>query len=197
MSLEINSSKDNALAMDCNNAKLSSTSPGTLMPPLRDFETLSAGPLPSNEGRVCYKIDSPPMEQAQQQSWSSEITQASKPTRSSPRTAFMMFTRNRSNGSSNFKVCSEYTYLISIWYCLAVYNFATFLTIIKCLNSQDVDFDVLAEEYRKLPKVEKEQWEAEARKDKIRYCAEKNNHNGSWHVPKRRARKHPLAPRRP
>eukprot|EP00979_Chaetoceros_neogracilis_P016248 scaffold7470_cov127-Chaetoceros_neogracile.AAC.1 len=32
---------------------------------------------------------------------------------------------------------------------------------------------------------------------KIRYCAEKNNHNGSWHVPKRRARKHPLASRRP
>eukprot|EP00979_Chaetoceros_neogracilis_P011291 scaffold2736_cov264-Chaetoceros_neogracile.AAC.1 len=164
MSLDINTSKDNALATDCGNAKPSSTTPGTLMPPLIDLEPLSVGELPSNEGRVCYKIDSPPMEQAQQQSWSSEITQASKPTRSSPRTAFMMFTRNRSNGSSNFK---------------------------------DVDFDVLAEEYRKLPKVEKEQWEAEARKDKIRYCAEKNNHNGSWHVPKRRARKHPLAPRRP
>eukprot|EP00979_Chaetoceros_neogracilis_P010606 scaffold2521_cov349-Chaetoceros_neogracile.AAC.1 len=149
--------------MDCNNAKLSSTSPGTLMPPLRDFEPLSAGPLPSNEGRVCYEIVSPPMEQAQQQSWSSVITQASKPTRSPPRTAFMMFSHSRSNGSSTFK---------------------------------DVDFDVLAEEYRKLPKVEKEQWEAEARKDKIRYYTEKKNHNGSWQVPKRRARKHPLAPRR-
>ena len=62
---------------------------------------------------------------------------------------------------------------------------------------QDSDFDVLADEYKKLPREEKEQWEAEARKDKVRYHTEKNNHNGPWQVPKRRARKHPLAPRRP
>ncbi|GAF79231.1 unnamed protein product [marine sediment metagenome] len=55
----------------------------------------------------------------------------------------------------------------------------------------------IANEYKTLSREEKTRWEEEARKDKIRYIEEKTNHKGSWDLPKRRAKKHPLAPKRP
>ena len=125
---ETSHSKDNVSLTHYDNVKVSSTSPGTFMPPLRAFETVSAGQTPTNEGRAS-KIVSPPIEPVQQQSWSSESTQAPKPTPSPPKTAFMIFSCNRTNGSPNGKVCSTQTSLI-LWnkdvHCL---NFSIFVLI--------------------------------------------------------------------
>jgi hypothetical protein len=55
----------------------------------------------------------------------------------------------------------------------------------------------LADEYKKLPLDEKAKWEQIADNDKNRYIEEKTNHKGTWNLPKRRAKKHPLAPKRP
>ena len=55
----------------------------------------------------------------------------------------------------------------------------------------------LAEEWKKLPRDERLIWEEEARKDKIRFAEEKASYHGNWDLPKRRAKKHPLAPKRP
>jgi hypothetical protein len=60
-----------------------------------------------------------------------------------------------------------------------------------------LDFDALADEYKRLPLTEKRKWEAEAQKDKQRYSEEKSGHQGPWQLPVRRAKKHPLAPKRP
>lgn len=64
-------------------------------------------------------------------------------------------------------------------------------------STKALDFDALADEYKRLPLVEKKKWEAEAQKDKQRYSDEKNGHQGPWQLPVRRAKKHPLAPKRP
>ncbi len=55
----------------------------------------------------------------------------------------------------------------------------------------------VAEEFRSLTPEEKALWEAEARKDKARYAREKADYNGPLNLVKRRAKKHPLAPKRP
>ncbi len=55
----------------------------------------------------------------------------------------------------------------------------------------------IAEEYNSLSPTQKALWEDESRKDKARYMHEKANHTGSWNIKKRRAKKHPLAPKRP
>lgn len=63
--------------------------------------------------------------------------------------------------------------------------------------TKSLDYDSLAEEYKRLPLSEKKKWEVEAQKDKQRYTDEKNGHQGPWQLPIRRAKKHPLAPKRP
>eukprot|EP00549_Striatella_unipunctata_P016146 CAMPEP_0118716136 /NCGR_PEP_ID=MMETSP0800-20121206/27317_1 /TAXON_ID=210618 ORGANISM="Striatella unipunctata, Strain CCMP2910" /NCGR_SAMPLE_ID=MMETSP0800 /ASSEMBLY_ACC=CAM_ASM_000638 /LENGTH=197 /DNA_ID=CAMNT_0006622491 /DNA_START=209 /DNA_END=800 /DNA_ORIENTATION=+ len=40
-------------------------------------------------------------------------------------------------------------------------------------------------------------WDEAARNDKLRYEQEKKTYRGPWNVTKRRAKKHPLAPKRP
>ncbi len=55
----------------------------------------------------------------------------------------------------------------------------------------------VAEEYKKLSPSEKAVWEQKARDDKNRYNKERTDNQGTWNLPKRRAKKHPLAPKRP
>ena len=54
----------------------------------------------------------------------------------------------------------------------------------------------IADEWRNISEEDRAHWDEEARKDKIRYDTLKRNYNG-WAIPKRRAKKHPLAPKRP
>lgn len=60
-----------------------------------------------------------------------------------------------------------------------------------------LDMQTIAEEFGNLSPAQKAKWEDEARKEKVRYAAEKSEHKGPWQLPKRRAKKHPLAPKRP
>ena len=55
----------------------------------------------------------------------------------------------------------------------------------------------VAEEWKSLEQKERAIWEEEAKQDKLRFEKEKASNRGNWILPKRRAKKHPLAPRRP
>lgn len=55
----------------------------------------------------------------------------------------------------------------------------------------------VADEWRRLSDRERAYWDEEARNDKVRYVREKAEYKGPWNIPKRRAKKHPLAPKRP
>lgn len=58
-------------------------------------------------------------------------------------------------------------------------------------------YRLVAEEWRKLSHQERAIWDEAARKDKLRFAEEKAAYDGPWDLPKRRAKKHPLAPKRP
>lgn len=51
--------------------------------------------------------------------------------------------------------------------------------------------------WRKLSPSERGHWDEQARNDKLRFVREKAAYKGTWAIPKRRAKKHPLAPKRP
>lgn len=55
----------------------------------------------------------------------------------------------------------------------------------------------VAAEWRNLTVQQRAFWDEEARNDKVRYVREKAEYKGPWNIPKRRAKKHPLAPKRP
>ncbi len=55
----------------------------------------------------------------------------------------------------------------------------------------------VADEWRSLTDHQRAFWDEEARNDKVRYVREKAEYKGPWNIPKRRAKKHPLAPKRP
>lgn len=54
----------------------------------------------------------------------------------------------------------------------------------------------IAEEWKKITSKEKAHWNEMARQDKIRYDEQRKTYTG-WAIPRRRAKKHPLAPKRP
>lgn len=56
---------------------------------------------------------------------------------------------------------------------------------------------VVADAWRSLSESERHYWTEQERNDKVRYVKEKEEHQGPWEQPKRRAKKHPLAPKRP
>jgi hypothetical protein len=56
---------------------------------------------------------------------------------------------------------------------------------------------IVAEEWKQLSDRERAYWDEEARNDKVRFVREKKDYTGPWCLPKRRAKKHPLAPKRP
>ena len=55
----------------------------------------------------------------------------------------------------------------------------------------------MADAWRSLSESERHYWTEQERNDKLRYVQEKEQHQGPWEQPKRRAKKHPLAPKRP
>lgn len=55
----------------------------------------------------------------------------------------------------------------------------------------------VADAWKELSTKEKGDWDEAARSDKMRYVREKSAYKGVWDIPKRRAKKHPLAPKRP
>jgi HMG (high mobility group) box len=56
---------------------------------------------------------------------------------------------------------------------------------------------LVAKEWRQLSSTDRADWDEVARDDKVRFVREKAAYKGPWAVPKRRAKKHPLAPKRP
>jgi hypothetical protein len=56
---------------------------------------------------------------------------------------------------------------------------------------------LVATEWRNLEDSVRASWDEVARDDKVRYVREKAEYKGPWVAPKRRAKKHPLAPKRP
>lgn len=56
---------------------------------------------------------------------------------------------------------------------------------------------LVAAAWRELSDQERAFWDEEARDDKLRFVREKAAYKGPWEIPKRRAKKHPLAPKRP
>lgn len=54
---------------------------------------------------------------------------------------------------------------------------------------------VVSRAWRDLSDKERAYWEEQAREDKVRFVREKNDYTGTWSVPKRRAKKHPGAPK--
>ena len=72
--------------------------------------------------------------------------------------------------------------------------------IIQSGHDISVDDDLLAivaAEWRSLDESTRAGWDEVARDDKVRYVREKAEYKGPWAAPKRRAKKHPLAPKRP
>jgi len=55
----------------------------------------------------------------------------------------------------------------------------------------------VAHAWRSLSETERAYWNEEERNDKLRFVREKAAYKGPWDMPKRRAKKHPLAPKRP
>jgi hypothetical protein len=56
---------------------------------------------------------------------------------------------------------------------------------------------LVAEAWRELSTEERGVWDERARRDKVRYQAEKAEYKGPWQVPNQRRQKDPLAPKRP
>ena len=56
---------------------------------------------------------------------------------------------------------------------------------------------IVADAWRCLSESERHYWTEQERNDKLRYVQEKEQHQGPWEQPKRRAKKNPLAPKRP
>ena len=56
---------------------------------------------------------------------------------------------------------------------------------------------LFATAWKSLSEKEKAYWDEEARNDKVRFVQEKAAYKGPWNLPKRRAKKHPEAPKRP
>eukprot|EP00934_Nitzschia_sp_Nitz4_P003360 Nitzschia sp. Nitz4//scaffold4_size323378//67028//67977//NITZ4_000630-RA/size323378-snap-gene-0.443-mRNA-1//-1//CDS//3329553309//3350//frame0 len=71
------------------------------------------------------------------------------------------------------------------------------MTRLGIAKDNDDLLKVLAEEWRSLSDKEKADWDEEARNDKVRFVREKAAYKGPHMIPKRRAKKHPLAPKRP
>jgi HMG (high mobility group) box/HMG-box domain len=65
------------------------------------------------------------------------------------------------------------------------------------VNDKDDTLKNVAAEWRKLSDKERAFWDEQAREDKVRFVREKAAYKGTWNIPKRRAKKHPLAPKRP
>jgi hypothetical protein len=65
------------------------------------------------------------------------------------------------------------------------------------INEKDDTLKNVAAEWRKLSDKERAYWDEQAREDKVRFVREKAAYKGPWNIPKRRAKKHPLAPKRP
>lgn len=55
----------------------------------------------------------------------------------------------------------------------------------------------MADAWRSLSESERHYWTEQERNDKLRFVQEKEQHQGPWEQPKRRAKKNPLAPKRP
>lgn len=55
----------------------------------------------------------------------------------------------------------------------------------------------VSKEWKCLPPSERRKWEEVARRDKIRFMAEKTLYTGPWQVPAKRTKKDPSAPKRP
>jgi HMG (high mobility group) box len=62
-------------------------------------------------------------------------------------------------------------------------------------DSEKNILEVFSREWRKLSAKERAYWEEQAREDKLRYVREKNDFKGTWNLPKKRAKKHPEAPK--
>jgi hypothetical protein len=56
---------------------------------------------------------------------------------------------------------------------------------------------LVAEDWKRLTDGERAAWDEESREDKLRYVSAKAAFKGPWNLPKRRAKKHPDAPKRP
>lgn len=63
--------------------------------------------------------------------------------------------------------------------------------------SKDDILKIVAEEWKQLTDEDRAYWDEESRDDKVRFVQEKAAFKGTWNIPKRRAKKHPLAPKRP
>jgi hypothetical protein len=57
--------------------------------------------------------------------------------------------------------------------------------------------NIVAEEWKNLSDKDRAIWDEESRDDKVRYVRAKAAYKGPNLVPKRRAKKHPMAPKRP
>ena len=64
-------------------------------------------------------------------------------------------------------------------------------------RNHDEILNVVADEWKKLSDKDRAYWDEQSRNDKVRYVREKAAWNGPSLVPKRRAKKNPLAPKRP
>ena len=65
----------------------------------------------------------------------------------------------------------------------------------SCFSKDAIAF--VADAWRSLSESERHYWTEQERNDKLRYVQEKEQHQGPWEQPKRRAKKNPLAPKRP
>ena len=65
------------------------------------------------------------------------------------------------------------------------------------VKDNDDLFKTFATAWRNLSEKDQAYWEEEARNDNARFVREKAVYKGPWHIPKRRAKKHPGAPKRP
>jgi HMG (high mobility group) box len=64
-------------------------------------------------------------------------------------------------------------------------------------KDNDDTLKIYATEWRKLTEKERADWDEVARNDKVRFVREKATYKGPYNIPKRRAKKNPLAPKRP
>jgi HMG (high mobility group) box len=62
-------------------------------------------------------------------------------------------------------------------------------------DSEKQILQIVSRAWRDLSDKERAYWEEQARDDKLRYVREKNDFKGTWNMPKRRAKKHPGAPK--
>mmetsp|Transcript_41914 Transcript_41914/g.47432 ORF Transcript_41914/g.47432 Transcript_41914/m.47432 type:complete len:308 (-) Transcript_41914:5945-6868(-) len=68
----------------------------------------------------------------------------------------------------------------------------------KGINKDNDDLlQTFATAWKELSDKDRAYWDEEARNDKVRFVQEKAAYKGSWNIPKRRAKKHPGAPKRP